>query len=134
MDGMPMKAVVRLAKEIGSINPINANRHPPRPAKKPITGAPMRYDDAAPARIQPIAIDLFSRGRCPPTMVEHIGGTIAIPRPDKEYDRSIALKFGAKKQPNPEMLKKTSPIISSDLCLNRRLRTPSNKANTTEIM
>jgi hypothetical protein len=41
---------------------------------------------------------------------------------------NIMVKLEAKKHPIAEMQKNTNPIISNDLCLNRTLNIPINKA------
>lgn len=131
VDGRLIKANKRLASEIGRTNAKRTKRQPPRSAMKPMIGAPMTYDRAPLATIQPIAFVRFSNGKCSPISVIAIGVTMAVPIPLREYDISIKLKFWAKKHPNAAIVTDNSPAMSNDLCLNRTLRTPMNRAKMT---
>jgi len=47
---------------------------------------------------------------------------------------SMMLKFGARKQPNAEILKDRRPTIRSDLALNRTLKAPMNRAEKAAVI
>jgi len=129
-----LRAKRRLKRAIGSTNPRKARRHPPRPAMKPMAGAPTTYAMALPPKIHPITLALFSRGKCSPTNVSPIGPTMAKAIPQIEKKVSIMMKLGAKAQLKAEIFNNRRPITSNDLCLNRRLKTPISNAKMTEAM
>ena len=128
-EGMPMKDSVRLARVNGSTNARKAIRHPPNPEMNPVVGDVTRYDIYIPAKVHPIAFDLCSSGNVSPINVFAMGFTIALPSPDKEYERSNAAKLGDIEQPSAETLYNRSPVINKDLCLKRTLSIPINSAN-----
>lgn len=127
-----MIAKRRLNRAIGSTNPRKARRHPPRPAMKPMAGAPTTYAMALPPKIHPITLALLSRGKCSPTSVSPIGPTRAKATPQIEKKINIVMKLGANAQVRAETFNNKSPINSNDLCLNRRLKTPISNAKITE--
>jgi hypothetical protein len=68
----------------GSMNQRNAERHPPIPAIRVVTWAPIRYDADAPATSHPIAVGLISIEKYSATSVEVIGPTVEMAIPERE--------------------------------------------------